>query len=194
MNIESLRMAKELHIRQLILIGRWSYYTGFGPDGHFQAITSAGRHGVTGGNSRAVFAEQLRATIDAYAAIGATVNVVLQTPEQRSDPEGFLYRRALPAMLGGLKSGLEGTLDLAQHRRDQQFEDVVFAHTPGIRTFDPARRLCPNSATCLMFLNGRPLYFDATHLSVAGGEYVAPVLEPLFSDMAGSQTDGRSAP
>jgi peptidoglycan/LPS O-acetylase OafA/YrhL len=194
MSSESLRMAKELHVRQLILIGRWSYYTGFGPDGHFQAITNAGRHGVTGSDSRAVFAEQLRATIEAYAAIGATVNVVLQTPEQRSDPEGFLYRRALPAMLGGLGPGLEGTLDLAQHRRDQQFEDAVFARTPGIRTFDPAPRLCPDSGTCLLFLKGRPLYFDATHLSVAGSEYVAPVLEPLFSGIAGSEGDARRAP
>src|SRR4029077_13069784 len=132
-------------------------------------------------DSRAVFAEQLRVTVQAYAQIGAFTNIVLQIPQQRTDPEGFLYRKSLPAILGGLSGRIEGTLDLPQHRRDQRFDEQVFSRTPGIRTFDAAPLLCPNSGTCLMFLNGRSLYFDPTHLSVVGADYVAPALDPMFT-------------
>ncbi len=185
LNEKSLQMAKDLQVTQIILMGRWNYYTGIGPDGHFQAITSSAHASGSIAASRAVFAEQLRATVQAYAQIGASTNVVLQVPQQRTDPEGFLYRRSLPAILGG-QSGAEGTLDLAQHRRDQHYDEQVFASAPEIRTFDVAPRLCLDSATCLMFMNGRSLYYDTSHLSVLGASYVAPALEPLFARIARS--------
>jgi peptidoglycan/LPS O-acetylase OafA/YrhL len=181
LNEKSLQLAKDLKIRQIVLIARWNYYTGMGPDGHFQAITSAAHRAASIGDSRAVFAEQLRATVQAYAQIGALTNIVLQVPQQRTDPEGFLYRKSLPAILGGLSGEIEGTLDLAQHRRDQRYDEQVFSHTSGIRTFDAAPLLCPNWGTCLMFVNGRSLYFDTSHLSVVGADYVAPALDPMFT-------------
>jgi hypothetical protein len=181
LSTKSLQMAQQLKISQIVLMGRWDYYTGIGPDGHFQAITSAAHRLASISESRAVFAEQLRATVQAYAQIGVSTNIVLQVPQQRTDPESFLYRKFLPGVLGGLSSQIEGTLDLAQHRRDQRYNEEVFARTPGIRSFDPAPRLCPNSATCLMFLNGRSLYFDTSHLSVVGADYVAPALDPMFA-------------
>jgi peptidoglycan/LPS O-acetylase OafA/YrhL len=186
LNARSLQMAQDLHVTQIILMGRWNYYTGIGPDGHFQAITSDTHPSGSVAASRAVFAEQLRATAQAYAQIGASVNVVLQVPQQRTAPEGFLYRRSLPAILGGQSGAAEGTLDLAQHRRDQHYDEQVFADTPQVRTFDVAPRLCPDSGTCLMFMNGRSLYYDTSHLSVLGASYVAPALEPLFTRIAGS--------
>ena len=180
LNEQSLQMAKDLKISQIVLIGRWNYYTGIGPDGHFQAITSPAHRATTVSASRAVFAEQLRATVKAYARIGVSVNIVLQVPQQRIDPEGFLYRKHLPAFLGGLSRRAEGTLDLAQHLRDQHYADDIFAQTRGIETFDTAPLLCPNGGACLMFLNGRSLYFDTSHLSVVGADYIAPALDPMF--------------
>ena len=35
-----------------------------------------------------------------------------------------------------------------------------------------------------MFMNGRSLYYDTSHLSVLGASYVAPALEPLFTRIA----------
>ena len=32
-----------------------------------------------------------------------------------------------------------------------------------------------------MFVNGRSLYFDTSHLSVVGADYVAPALDPIFT-------------
>jgi peptidoglycan/LPS O-acetylase OafA/YrhL len=186
LNEKSLQMAKDLKVSQIVLMGRWDYYTGIGPDGHFQAISSAAHRSASISASRAVFTEQLRATVQAYARIGVSTDIVLQVPQQRTDPESFLYRKFLPAVLGGLNGQIEGTLDLAQHRRDQRYNEEVFARTPGIRTFDLAPRLCPNAGTCLMFLNGRSLYFDTSHLSVVGADYVAPALDPLFARIARS--------
>ena len=181
LNEKSLQFARDLGIRQVVLIARWNYYTGLGPDGHFQAITNAAHPVASIAASRAVFAEQLRATVQAYARIGAATDIVLQVPQQRTDPEGFLYRKSLPVMLGGLSGQIAGTLDLAQHRRDQRYAEEVFARTTGIRTFDPAPLLCRDSGTCLMFLDGRSLYYDTTHLSVVGAQYVAPALDPMFA-------------
>jgi hypothetical protein len=47
---------------------------------------------------------------------------------------------------------------------------------------DPARRLC-DEERCHIYAEGRPLYFDDDHLSVAGARYVAP----LFAKYFGSQ-------
>lgn len=60
----------------------------------------------------------------------------------------------------------------------------AFAGTPEIRTFDLAPMLCRNSGTCLMFVNGRPLYFDTSHLSVVGAYFVAPAFDPIFTLIA----------
>jgi peptidoglycan/LPS O-acetylase OafA/YrhL len=180
LNDKSLQFAKNLRIRQIVLIARWNYYTEVGPDGLFQAVTNAEHRGISVSESRAAFAEQLRATVEAYGKIGADINVVLQAPLQRTDPEGFLFRRSLPTLLGGLTNRLDGTLDLAQHRRDQQYAERIFRQTSEIRTVDIAPVLCPNSSTCLMFMNGRPLYFDDNHLSVLGAQHVAGALDPIF--------------
>ena len=49
---------------------------------------------------------------------------------------------------------------------------------PGLRTWDPLPILCPGS-TCSAYDDaGKPLYFDADHLSGHGNR----VLEPSFSD------------
>lgn len=189
LNEKSLQMAKDLGIRQIILIGRWNYYTGIGPDGNFQAISNSAHHSLAVSQSRAVFAEQLRATVQAYAQIGASINVVLQVPQQRLDPEGFLFRQSLPGFLGGLSKASRSTLDLAQHRRDQRYDEEAFAQLPAVHTFDPAPLLCPDSGACLMFANGRSLYFDAGHLSVDGASFVAPALEPLFALIESSSGD-----
>jgi len=192
LNERSLQLAKDLHIKQIILMGRWNYYTGIGPDGHFQAITSPAHRTASVDTARAVFAEQLHATVQAYAQLGASVNIILPVPQQRTDPEGFLYRSTLPVILGGRRGSVEGTLDLAQHRRDQHYAAEIFARTPEIRTYDPAPALCPDSGTCLMFVSGRSLYFDPTHLSVVGAAYIVPALEPLFTRIEHSAVaDGR---
>jgi peptidoglycan/LPS O-acetylase OafA/YrhL len=192
LNERSLELARNLHIKQIILMGRWNYYTGIGPDGHFQPITSPTHPTASIDAARAVFAEQLHATVQAYAQLGASVNIILPVPQQRTDPEGFLYRSALPVILGGRRGSVEGTLDLAEHRRDQRYAAEILARTPGIRMYDLAPALCPDSGTCLMFVDGRSLYFDSTHLSVFGAAHVAPALEPLFARIEQSAAaDGR---
>jgi peptidoglycan/LPS O-acetylase OafA/YrhL len=86
LNETTLRKAQELSVRQVMLIGRWDYYTQIGPDGNFQPITNAAHRSLSLAASRAVFLEQWRATKQAYDGIGATLDVVLQVPQQRTDP------------------------------------------------------------------------------------------------------------
>jgi peptidoglycan/LPS O-acetylase OafA/YrhL len=44
---------------------------------------------------------------------------------------------------------------------------------------DPARRLC-DEERCHIYAEGKPLYFDDDHLSVAGARYVAPLFAKYF--------------
>jgi peptidoglycan/LPS O-acetylase OafA/YrhL len=184
LNERSMQMARELHIRHVILTARWTYYTQVDPDDQFQAVTSAAHRSISVAESRVVFAEQLRSTVKAYAQIGVSVYVVLQVPQQRLDPQSFIFRKSLPALLGGIDAKLTGTLDLSQHEQDQSFVDGVFRSAAGIQTFDPASLLCQDASTCLMFADGQSLYFDANHLNVDGAQRVAAALEPIFAMIA----------
>jgi peptidoglycan/LPS O-acetylase OafA/YrhL len=188
LNEHSMQMAKQLNVHHLILVARWTYYTQVDPNDQFQAVTSAAHRSISVAESRAVFAEQLRSTVNVYAGIGVSVYVVLQVPQQRLDPQSFIFRKSLPAFLGGIDAKLTGTLDFAKHQQDQRFVDGVFDANAGIRTFDPASVLCPDASTCLMFAGGRSLYFDATHLNVDGAKYVSGALEPILATIA-SATD-----
>jgi hypothetical protein len=132
--------------------------------------------------------------VSAYAEMGISVYVVLQVPLQRLDPQSFVFRKSLPPLLGGIDAKLTGTLDLSQHAQDQGFVDGVFQSTTGIRTFDPASVLCPNASTCLMFADGRSLYFDANHLNVDGAQRVSVTLEPIFATIAAAMDSKHSAP
>lgn len=44
----------------------------------------------------------------------------------------------------------------------------------GVSLFDPLPALCPSGDTCSAFRNGRPLFFDADHLSAHGNEVIYP--------------------
>lgn len=184
LNERSLQMARERRIHHVILMARWTYYTQVDPNDHFQAITSATHRSISVAESRAVFAEQLRLTVKAYAEIGVSVYVVLQVPQQRLDPQSFIFRKSLPALLGGIDANLTGTLDLSQHEQDQAFVDGAFRSTAGIQTFDPAPLLCQGASTCLMFADGQSLYFDANHLNVGGAQRASAALEPIFATIA----------
>jgi peptidoglycan/LPS O-acetylase OafA/YrhL len=180
----ALRTARELHLSQVILVARWNYYTEIGPDGTFQAVLNSHHHSISVGESRAVFSEQLRATVAAYRQIGATISVILQVPQQRVGPEALLYRRALPKLLGGVDSRSVGTLDLAQHRLDQRYAEAAFRNFPGLQVVDLSAMLCERAGTCVMFHGGQSLYFDDNHLSLLGAQYIEPELDPLFVRIA----------
>ena len=45
---------------------------------------------------------------------------------------------------------------------------------PGIRVWDPLPTLCPAGTRCSAFLDGRPLFFDADHVSAHGNRLLLP--------------------
>lgn len=181
---DTLRRVRERGIANVVLVARWDYYTQVSPDGTFQPVISQAHPATTLTGSRAVFAEQYRATVDAYTAIGASLYVVLQVPHQRMDPQSYVFRQTLPAFLGGIEDQSSGTLALPEHRAAQQYTDSVLESPSQVHVFDPSHLLCPHAGPCLLFREGKTLYYDNNHLSVTGAQFVSPALAPLFEKIA----------
>jgi hypothetical protein len=190
---DTLRRVRERVVANVVLVARWDYYTQVSPDGTFQPVISQAQPAATITASRAVFAEQYRATVDAYTAIGASVYVVLQVPHQRMDPQSYVFRQTLPAFLGGIQDHSDGTLVLPEHRAAQQYADGVLESISQVHVFDPSTLLCPHGGSCLLFSEGKTLYYDNNHLSVTGAEFVSPALAPLFGRIAADTSTGSSA-
>jgi peptidoglycan/LPS O-acetylase OafA/YrhL len=181
---QALALAERQPVRHVVLVARWDYYTEVGPDGGFQPITNTDARIGSVVRSRRVFDQQFTATVDAFARAGVSLDIVLQAPHQRMDPESFVFRKGLPRYLGGIAPDLDGTLDFKRHLLDQRFTSDVFQRAR-VATFDPAPLLCPAEGICRMFTDGRSLYWDDDHLSEIGAHYVAPALEPLLARIAG---------
>lgn len=72
-------------------------------------------------------------------------------------------------------------IDASTYRSDNA-ETMAFLDTllgPHVRKIDVTSVLC-EARSCATFADGRVLYMDESHLSLAGAHYVAPVFEPVF--------------
>lgn len=114
------------------------------------------------------FAGQLDATIARLAGAGKQVFLFGPVPPNRFDVPRHLAHLAKTGRLseatGRTRAELAGDTD--------RFEAVA-AHwaARGVTVVDPLTRLCP-SGPCRLMYDGRPLYFDNHHLSVAGAEFL----------------------
>lgn len=52
-----------------------------------------------------------------------------------------------------------------------------------VQIIDPWKVLCDDHK-CFAAVNGMPLYKDSNHLSVFGAEYISPIFDPLFEELA----------
>lgn len=56
------------------------------------------------------------------------------------------------------------------------------AGLPGVTIFDPAPLFCTQGADCQLVQDGKPLFFDGNHLSLAGSALVVPLLAETVLD------------
>jgi peptidoglycan/LPS O-acetylase OafA/YrhL len=162
---------KKSHIKNIILINRWTYYTGSNdrptelnlisrnPDAPFDKESS-----------RRDFIWAVKNTIKRYEDIGVKVIFVEDIPQQIHAPQDIL-RLGKALELSYIKYSVSYT----DHVKNQKFvNSILREQSANIINFDDV--LC-NSNKCPMVFNRYFLYVDDDHLSVEG----AKILYTKFS-------------
>jgi hypothetical protein len=134
-------------------------------------------HYVTG-SSAGVFGRQLSLTVDQLQAAGKTVVIVYPVPDF-----AVPVTRALGMLIATGRD--PASLSVPRVSFDKR-QELVFSVLDKLESSKqlvriwPHKRLC-NSERCLAFANGRTLYSDEEHLSLAGANFIIPEFEPIFN-------------
>lgn len=128
------------------------------------------------------YAERIKETVDSLLASGKKVVLVYPVPEARINIPDFLAKQ----VLDGEKEA--STIDCTDYFQRQRFVIKTLdalGDDPQITRIRPAERLL-NGNKLTISADGKPLYMDDDHLSLAGALY----LKPLFQNIFRSQKDG----
>ena len=132
------------------------------------------------------FVARLDATIAALRALGRDVVLIGPVPPQPFD----VPRRLAHLAQAGRLSEAQGIDRAALDARTVHLSALFRAwQSRGVRLIDPAAALC-DGRLCAIARDGRPLYFDSHHLSVAGARLViaaAPIPPPSHSPRAAAR-------
>ncbi len=155
-------------VSNVLIIARWDYYV------DADKGTDRLRQGVL-------------ATVHALQDSGATIWIMRQVPSYPWDVPKALASAVLhghdPAGLG---------LSLAEQREQSQRQDPIFANlataAPKVMVLDPTALFEDASGRCRVAKDGKPLYFDADHVNVAGALVLRPLFEPIFGGVGQNGT------
>lgn len=177
------RYVEESKIPAVLLIGRWSYYTGNSSDTKEWNPIAKGEVSsfpATIETSREAFEYAAKKTFDHYAARGVKVFVAQDNPQQPLDPLVALRR----------SNGTVASINArAVSRKDHAFRQstpialinrTARLHGATPISFDSV--LCEMDS-CPYVLDGQFLYFDDDHLSVAGSYRIQPVLRESLASL-----------
>lgn len=169
-------------ISSVVLVGRWSYYTrGSTHADEFVPLTIGEVGNYTTEESRRAFEYGLRNTFDQYKARGVRVYVVKDVPQQLLAPAQAV-RTAFP-----LNDKTINALSVSreEHERNNAFPDSVIRAVSrrysNVRVINLDPVVC-DQKICPMVRNGKFMYFDRDHLSVAGAKYIYRRAPRLLSD------------
>lgn len=169
----------------VVLVARWSHYSSepiFGREPRTRVVVSDGKWTDTEHND-IVLAEGLRRTLDFLN--GHDVFVVSTVPEVGYEVPEVLARIRYLGRTVDIRPGAD-----AYRERQRAVQSVLDAEQrrTGFTQVRPAKWLC-DARYCRVMQGDRPLYFDSHHLSTHGADFIAGVLEPIFSRRIG---DGRA--
>ncbi len=162
---------KNNDIKSVLLIARWSYYTGgTTTPNELNPVFAEGKKY----SSQEAFAYGIKQTIDRYKAIGVKVYIMGDNPQQIHNPMDALrkYRRqASDSLINQL------SVPKTEHLNNQRLAlKIIKNNTQGKATYiNFDNLLCPND-TCPLVVNSKFLYKDSDHLSIDGSLYIYPTL------------------
>jgi peptidoglycan/LPS O-acetylase OafA/YrhL len=178
-NLRLLQYAKDLQVKHVILVSRWTYYTDGGYTGKGISHIARSPDGPRDRKeSRAAFEHGLAATVQAYSDAGIGLTLIAQVPQQVIDPM-LAYGRAYLSDPDNTILKLSVTLE--QHRKLQSFVETVFdRYNAPILDFTNilcSGDICPFGTTEMSY------YFDDDHLSLAGADILLPALTRLIENI-----------
>ena len=182
-NISALAYIRKHDIKHVFLVARWSNYVMEGDNkvrSAFLATTS--ERARTHDESRETLERELGSIVRTLAIEGREVYIVKQTPEQFDFiTRDAFYRAAYTSdriVLHGTQSTANDTYQSLANKSIDSLSAVS-----GVHIIDPKVMLCANGAECDLERDGKLLYRDENHLSIAGAMALEPLFTPIFLHM-----------
>ncbi|CUH64780.1 O-acetyltransferase OatA [Thalassovita gelatinovora] len=171
----------DMGLRDIVLIGRWSYYvdgTGVGVDAENKIILLP----ETGSQADRL-RDLLSRTVDEVGTY-AKVHILRQIPEIPFYDSRITARRLAHGRSDGLSEVFSVPLsevDARQARSDVMIAEIAGAENATL--LDPRPYLC-NALRCSIWAGEEVVYFDNNHLTNTGAARVAPVFASVFNGAA----------
>ena len=187
-NLENFNyIIQENKIKTVIIISRYIVYISglsgiLGPaertKGRLTQVTDDGSSVSDFEGRMRIFREELGKTVEKLISSGKRVVLIYPIPEVGYNVPPTLARLVLR---GREPESFTHPLSSYMERQKPVFDILDgLGQSDQITRIYPHKRLC-NSTDCIVYANGKPLYYDDDHLSLAGADFLAPLFEPLFA-------------
>jgi peptidoglycan/LPS O-acetylase OafA/YrhL len=174
LNDRIFNFVREKGIKRVLLIGRWTYYTGglIRPQ-EYNPISMDVTQKHTLEYARHSFVYGLKKTVLDYRQIGVQVFLINDTPQQEMGPLQALKLQGLDVNLVNEKS-----VSWHRHKSDQAWVRSCIQEMQllGAKVVSFDELLCPNRDICFLETVGKSLYYDSDHLSVHGALTLYPAI------------------
>lgn len=161
---------KSNKIKNVVLIGRWTYYTG--TTLHPEELNPISRNSDSKANRKTStqdFIWSVKNTVQRYQDIEVNVIFVEDNPQQDATPSSIIRKGN-----GNDTDYLPYSIKRTQHTEQQKFVNNIL-ETYGKNIVNTDNLLC-NEKYCPLVRNKKFLYFDDDHLSITGSEQTYPAL------------------
>lgn len=164
---------KENGIKHVLLAGRWGAYTEKEYDGSKEAgfIISKDKPQVSLNNSRELFAEMLKKTLEEYRKLGVHVSIVLQVPQQKRDPK-YVYSKNIFFEKDVNRLLENSAVPYAEHIAMQEYNRSIIQKLPFHKVINADSLFCKENEDCTLGTPKFSYYMDDDHLSSYGAELV----------------------
>ncbi|MDB5145924.1 MAG: acyltransferase [Mucilaginibacter sp.] len=182
LNERIFNQVKTSGIKSVLLMARWTYYTGNAtrPD-EFNQLSMDQAQAGTREFSRKSLEYGLRTTIDAFRGIGVHVYLFDDNPQQLLDPVDAIKRTRLLGTSDG--SINKFAVSTAEHKASQSPARLIFdrlANNEFVTRIDFDDVLCATDI-CALARNAGMLYADDDHLSIGGALQIYPKLKQYLT-------------
>lgn len=174
---------ESMDVPVVVLAARFTTYThGFDgdPEGRGYYLSDDRANGSSSAASMQVFQRGMERTLFRLARTDRMVWIVQEVPEMLANVQEVWARAKITRL-----DVTPFELSLPHHHKRSAFVssvlDALQTKVP-FRRIDPAKMLCDDSR-CRLQKDGRPLYFDANHLSPFGAQSLLPLFMPVIDSL-----------